>query len=131
MILNHNRHRPGFDAGFRTTGMPRDGTERKPRDGTEGMPRDGTLRKPRDKTFEMTRDGTLRKPRDKTILWKGNFVNRQTGQQQDVRIHYRPSSRWRRPVRRKPAFGTGNGRGMPNREVRITKYEVRMKNIKK
>ena len=137
----HNKHGPDFDVGLPATGRPRDGTERKPRDGTEGMPRDGTirkprdktlgmprdgtLRKPRDKTLEMARDGTFRKPRDKTILWKGSFVNRLNGLSQDVRIHCRPSSKWRTPVWRKPAFGTGNGRTMPvrNYELRITNYE--------
>ena len=71
----NNKHGPDFDVGLPVTGLPhdgterkpRDGTERKPRDGTERKPRDGTERKPRDKTVGMPRDGTFRKPRDKPL----------------------------------------------------------------
>jgi hypothetical protein len=56
---------------------------------------------------------------------KGNLVNRQTREIQDVRTHGRPSSKWRESVWREPAFGTGNARGMT---FRITNYELRITN---
>jgi hypothetical protein len=99
-----------------TERKPRDGTERKPRDGTEGMPRDGTERKPRDGTERKprdgtegkSRDGTKRKARDKIILWKDTLVIRYfyllTAKPQDVRIHGRPSFRWRKSGWKRPAF---------------------------
>jgi hypothetical protein len=120
----HNKHGPDCDVGFLTSGRPRDGTERKPRDrterrprdGIERRPRDGTERRPRDGIERRPRDGTERKPRDKILLRKGTLVIRYfyrlTGPPQDVRTHYRPSSKWRIPRWKEPALGTGKGRSM-------------------
>jgi len=66
MNLLYNKHGPGFDAGLPVNARPRDGTAKRPRDGTEAMSRDGTGRRPRDGTEELCRDGTARRPRDGT-----------------------------------------------------------------
>jgi len=116
MNLINNKHGPDFDVGFPVARRPRDGTGRRPRDGTDGNPHDGTGRRPR--------DGTDRKARDNTTLRMGTLVNRffyrLTGSPQDVHIHSSPCLKWRESVWGKPAFGTGNGRGMP---IRSTNYE--------
>jgi hypothetical protein len=109
MNLIHNKHGPDFDVGFPMTIRPRDGPETRPRDGPETRPRDGPETRPR--------DGPERKPRDKPILWKDSLViryfYRHTDQPQDVRIHGRPSSKWRKPWWGKPALWTGMGEVCP------------------
>ena len=132
MNLIHNKHGPDFDVGFPATrrsrdgperkprdgieGMPRDGPERRPRDGPERRPRDGPDRRPRDGPETRPRDGPERKPRDKPILWKDSLViryfYRHTDQPQDVRIHGRPSSKWRTFWWSKIGLTDRYGRGM-------------------
>lgn len=103
-----NKHGPDHDVGTMNKIRPRDGTGgRKPRDGTEEMARDGTCEMPRDGTMRFPRDGTNRKPRDKTILLLGSS----------------PSMKRRTSLQTKPAFRTGNGRGMPMKEYRILNNE--------
>jgi hypothetical protein len=133
MNLIHNKHGPDFDVGFPSTRRsrdgpdrrtrdgpdrrPRDGPETRPRDGPERRPRDGPERKPRDGPERKPHDGTERRPRDKPILWKDSLViryfYRHTDQPQDVRIHGRPSSKWRKPWWGKPALWTGMGEACP------------------
>jgi hypothetical protein len=105
----HNKHGPDYDVGFLMSGRQRDGTVGNPRDGTVGNPRDGTVGNPR--------DGTQRRPRDETMLRKDSLVisyyTLLTKQPQDVRIHGRPPSKWRKTGWSRPASGTGKGEVCP------------------
>jgi hypothetical protein len=97
----HNKDGPDIDIGVPTMPLPRDGTERRPRDGTERRPRDGTERRPRDETM----------PQKDSL--ETRYYYQLTRKPQDVRIHGRPPSKWRKTRWSIPASGTGKGEVCP------------------